>query len=62
MDGGKRGAKKKLRANANWESKSDENPGKWTNEPERGQMGSMCNGLCEFGLGQELLVDRDLTR
>jgi hypothetical protein len=46
----------------NWESRSGENPGKWTNEPERGEMGSMCNGLCEFGLGQELVVDRGLTR
>ena len=31
--------------------KCDENPGKWTNEPERGELGSMCNGLCRVWVG-----------
>ena len=46
----------------NWESRNDENPGKWTNEPERGQMGSMRNALFKFRLGRESIVERGLTR
>ena len=45
-----------------WVRRSDENPGKWTNEPERGKMGSMRNALFEFRLGRESIADRGLTR
>ena len=45
MMGGELGlrGKKFVGDGKNWVRKSDENPGKWTNEPEQGQMGSMRN-------------------
>jgi hypothetical protein len=46
----------------NWESRSGENPGKWTNEPERRKLGSMCNALFGFRMGRESVADRGLTR
>ena len=46
----------------NWVRKSDENDGKWTNEPERAEMGAMRNALFKFRLGRGSIVERDLTR
>jgi hypothetical protein len=46
----------------NWESRSGENAGKRTNEPEREQMGAMRNMLFKFRLGLESTADRGLTR
>jgi hypothetical protein len=36
-------AKKPVRHGEDCVRESDENPGKWTNEPKRGEMGSMRN-------------------
>jgi hypothetical protein len=55
-------AKKKCGRRLHLLSRSDENPGKWTNEPERGQMGAMRNALFRFRLGRESVADRGLTR
>ena len=55
-------AKKTVRHVEDWVRRSDENPGKWTNEPKRGQMGSMRNALFKFRLGRESIADRGLTR
>jgi hypothetical protein len=46
-------AKKTVRHVKDWVRRSNENPGKWTNEPERGQMGSRRNPLLKFMLGRE---------